>query len=97
MARRSVLDPNEPRWYVVKDMHGKVSESRQLHHGSDLKRAFVAAMLEHIDAGRELGEFSSTGDVFFCTKGAERRMVEITPSNPGSSTRSRFCSRMDPP
>jgi hypothetical protein len=40
-------------------------------------------MLEHIDAGWQLGEFSSTGAVFFCTKGVERRMVEISPSDPG--------------
>ncbi|MGC2461415.1 MAG: hypothetical protein WA446_10670 [Steroidobacteraceae bacterium] len=31
--------------------------------GSDLKRAFVAAMLEWIDGGWQLGEFGSHGDV----------------------------------
>ena len=51
--------------------------------GSDLKRAFVAAMLEWIDAGWQLGEFSSTGGVLFCTRGVERRMVNITASDPG--------------
>jgi hypothetical protein len=51
---------------------------------SDLKRAFVVAMLDHIDAGWRLGEFSSTGGTFFCTRGAERRMVSITPSAPGT-------------
>jgi hypothetical protein len=25
----------------------------------------------------------STAGVFFCTKGVERRMIEITPSDPG--------------
>jgi hypothetical protein len=40
-------------------------------------------MLEWIDAGWQLGEFSSTGGVFFCTRGTERRMVSITPSEPG--------------
>jgi hypothetical protein len=39
-------------------------------------------MLELIDAGWELGEFSSTGAVFFCTRGTERRMVNITPTAP---------------
>jgi hypothetical protein len=43
----------------------------------------LAVLLEHIDAGWELGEFSSTGAVFFCAKGAERRQVEITRSDPG--------------
>ena len=63
-------------------MHGAVLESRLLPAGTDLKRAFVMAMLNHIDAGWLLGEFSSTGAVFFCTRGAERRMVSITPSAP---------------
>lgn len=87
MARRSVFDPleptSEPRWYVVRNMHGAVLEARALAPGVNLKRAFVAAMLEHIDASWELGEFSSAGGIFFCTKGVERRQVEITPSNPG--------------
>jgi hypothetical protein len=30
----------------------------------------------------QLGEFSSTGGTFFCTRGVERRMVNITPSDP---------------
>ena len=51
--------------------------------GHDLKRAFVAAMLEWIDAGWQLGEFSSTAGTFFCTKGADRRQIDITPSDPG--------------
>jgi hypothetical protein len=87
MARRSVFDPleptSEPRWYVVRNMHRAVLEARALAPGVNLKRAFVAGMLEHIDAGWQLGEFSSTGAVFFCTKGVERRMVEISPSDPG--------------
>jgi len=86
MGRRSVFDPleptREPRWYVVRNMHRAVLEARALPSGADLKRALVAAMLEHIDAGWQLGEFSSTGAVFFCTKGVERRMVAITPSDP---------------
>jgi hypothetical protein len=32
-------------------MHGRILESRQLPAGTDLKRAFVMAMLEHIDGG----------------------------------------------
>lgn len=87
MARRFVFDPlqptTDPRWYVVRNMYRAVLEARALAPGVNLKRAFVAAMLEWIDAGWELGEFSSTGAVFFCTKGVERRMVEISPSDPG--------------
>src|ERR1039458_5886792 len=79
MARRSVFDPLEPtreaRWYTVRNMHGALLEARRLGPGSDLKRALVAAMLDWIDAGWHIGEFSSTGGTFFCTRGVERRMV----------------------
>jgi hypothetical protein len=87
MGRRSVFDPLEPttelRWYAVRNMHRALLEVRALTPGANLKRAFVAAMLEWIDAGWELGEFSSTGGVFLCTKAGERRQVAITPTNPG--------------
>jgi hypothetical protein len=66
-------------------MHGALLEVRRLAAGNDLKRAFVAGMLEYIDGGRQLGEFGSRAGVF-CTKGNERRMVEISPTDPGSST-----------
>jgi hypothetical protein len=55
-----------------------------LPSGANLKRAFVAAMLEHIDAGWQLGEFGSRSGTFFCTRGTERRMVSITPGAPGN-------------
>jgi hypothetical protein len=88
MARRTVFDPLEttqqPRWYEVRNMHGALLESHLLPAGCDLKRAFVAAMLEFIDAGWRLGEFSSRIGTFFCTRGAERRMVGISPSDPGA-------------
>lgn len=54
-----------------------VMESRPLPAGTNLKRAFVAATLEHIDAGWQLGEFGSRGELFFCTRGGERRMVSM--------------------
>jgi len=87
MPRRNVFDPlepsREPRWYVVRGQHNVILESRLLPPRSDLKRAFVAAMLEWIDAGWKLGEFSSTSGVFFCARGVERRMIGITPTDPG--------------
>jgi hypothetical protein len=72
MARRPVFDPleattSEPRWYVVRNTHGAVLEVRPLASRANLKGAFVAAMLEYIDAGWQLGEFCTAG-VFFCTK-----------------------------
>jgi hypothetical protein len=84
--RRTAHDPlestAEPRWYVVRSMHGSVIESRELPHGADLKRVFVLAMLKWIDAGWRLGEFSSTSATFFCERNPERRMVSIDPTNP---------------
>ena len=87
MARRNVFDPleptTEPRWYVVRNMQQAVLEARRLDTGADLKRAFIAAILEHIDAGWQIGDFGSRSTTFFCDKGGERRMVEISPTNPG--------------
>ncbi len=84
--RRTAHDPLEPtgapRWYVVRSMHGTVIESRELPTGADLKRAFVAAMLQWIDAGRNLGEISSASASFFCDRNPERRMVSIDPTDP---------------
>jgi hypothetical protein len=90
MARRTVFDPLErspdPRWYVVRSMHNTVLEARPLPAGADLKRTFITAMLEWIDAGWEIAEFSSRAGVFFCTKGVERRLIEISPSGPQPGT-----------
>jgi hypothetical protein len=87
MARRHVFDPleptKEPRWYCVRNMHGALLEARLLAPGSDLKRAFVASMLGWIDAGWQLEEFSSRSGAYFCNRGPDRRMVDITPSDPG--------------
>src|ERR1019366_8429341 len=88
MARRHVFDPleptKEPRWYEVRNMHRALLEARPLPPGTDLKRAFVAAMIEWIDAGWGLGEVSSGDGTFFCTRGSERRQVQITPNDPGA-------------
>jgi hypothetical protein len=87
MACRNVFDPleptSEPRWYTVRNMHGALLEVRPLAAGCDLKRVFVAAMLERIDAGWQLGEFSSRGGSVFFTRGAERCMVGIEAADPG--------------
>jgi hypothetical protein len=84
--RRAAHDPlesaGEPRWYVVRSMHGTVLESRELPAGADLKRVFVLAMLQWIEAGWRLGEFSSSAATFFCDRNPERRMVSIDPTDP---------------
>jgi hypothetical protein len=87
MARRHVFDSleptKEPCWYEVRNMHRGLLEARLLPAGTDLKRSFVAAMLEWIDAGWKLGEFSSRIGTFFCTRDADRRMLGSTPNDPG--------------
>jgi hypothetical protein len=87
MPRRASFDPLEPtqeaRWYAVRNMYGALLEARELPPGADLKRIFVAAILEWMDAGWKLKEFSSRTGVFFCDRGVDRRMVEITPTHPG--------------
>lgn len=86
VRRANAYDPLEataaPRWHVVRTMHGSVVESHQLAPGADLKRFFIESMLKWIDAGWKIGEFTSTSGAFFCTRGNERRMVTISPSDP---------------
>jgi len=86
VRRRTTFDPFEPtgapRWYVVRSMHGPLIESREIPPEANLKRVFVGAMLEWMDAGWSLGEFSSGTATFFCNRHAERRMVSIVPTDP---------------
>jgi hypothetical protein len=42
----------------------------------------VAGKVQGLDSGWQLGEFSSRTGVFFCTKGVDRRMINITPCDP---------------
>ncbi len=63
-------------------MHGSVIESRELSPGADLKHVFVTAMLAWMDAGWQIGEFSSASETFFCTRAHDRRAVSIVPINP---------------
>src|ERR1035441_859995 len=94
IRRRATFDPleptREPRWLVVRNMHGALLEARSLSPGSDLKRAFVALMLEWIDAGWQLGEFSSTTGTFRAGLGFSDRSLSggtaIFSANRRSST-----------
>ena len=58
-------------------------ESRPLPPRRDLKRVFVPAMLEHMDAGWTLREFRSRLGAFFCNRGNERRQVIVAAVDPG--------------
>lgn len=88
VRRHAAFDPlepsSEPRWYIVRNMHGAILEAQSIPLEADLKRVFVASMLAWIDEGWQLGEFSSAAAVFFCTRAGERRMVAIQPVPPGS-------------
>ena len=85
-ARRVVFDPlepnGEPHWYVVRTMQGVVLERRTIPGDTDLKRLFVTVMLEWIDAGWRIGEFSSCSGTFVCTRAIERRVVTIQSRDP---------------
>jgi hypothetical protein len=58
------------------------SESRELAPGIDLRRLFVASILEWMDDGWTVGEFSSASAAFFCARSTERRKVAIERLNP---------------
>jgi len=87
MTRRGTFDPleatQEPRWYTVRNMYGALLEARELPPGADLKRVFVEAILKWMDDGWQLQEFHSRTGTFFCDRAGERRMIDITPTNPG--------------
>jgi hypothetical protein len=98
VRKRATFDPLEttglPRWYVVRSMHGSLIESREIARLTDLRRVFVAAMLEWMDAGWRLGEFSSVSATFFCDRQNDRRMVSIVPTDPHDSGAPRFARRI---
>jgi hypothetical protein len=81
VRRRTLYDPfartTERRWLVVRNEHGSIIESRELAPEIDLERLFVASILEWIDGGWIVGEFSSVGAALFCTRSADRRIVAI--------------------
>lgn len=52
--------------------------------GTNLKRTFAAAMIEHIDAGWTMQNFSSTSGAFFCEKEGQRRQVAVIQLEPGT-------------
>jgi hypothetical protein len=77
------LDPTQaPRWYVVRSMHGSIIESRPLVAGANLTHVFITAMLAWMEGGWVISEFSSTSATFFCSRGPDRRMVSIDPTDP---------------
>jgi hypothetical protein len=86
VRRRAAFNPLEPspapRWYVVRSMHGAIMDSRPLVCGANLTHVFITAMLAWMEGGWTISEFSSASATFFCTRGLERRMVSIDPTDP---------------
>jgi len=84
--RRNLYNPLEPastpRWYVVRSMHGSILESHRLVANANLTHVFLTAMLAWMEGGWSISEFSSSSATFFCTRGADRRMVSIDPTDP---------------
>ncbi|MDB6084209.1 MAG: hypothetical protein JWN43_2090 [Gammaproteobacteria bacterium] len=66
-------------------MHGTIMESRPLVAGANLTRVFITAMLAWMEGGWNISEFSSAAATFFCSRGADRRMVSIDPTDPSES------------
>ncbi len=69
-------------WLTVRTCTGSLLEVRQLAPETDLVRAFLAAMLELIDAGGRIGEFSSGGGAVRHSRGLETRMLAIEVADP---------------
>ena len=87
VSRRDQYDTlkatKEMRWLEICDQYGRVLEGRPLPPGTNLKRVFIASMLEHVDAGWQLSEFSSRSGAFFCDRANERRQVFVVAAEPG--------------
>jgi hypothetical protein len=83
----SLQSSAQPRWLTVRAFTGALLEARRLEPGADLMRIYLAAMLELIDAGWRLGEFSSLGAAVRHERGSERRMLSIEAQDPESPGR----------
>ena len=64
-------------------MSGAVPLVHALPPGTHLKRTFIQAMLDYIDAGWEIAEFKSRTGVFFAQCATDRHQVDISPTDQG--------------
>lgn len=94
VRRRTAYDPLEPttqpRWHVVRSMHGSLIESHPVPPGTDLKRLFVELLLKAMNEGWEVREFSSTSGTFFCNRHPDRQMVTISHTDPTKESGSMY-------
>src|ERR1700744_703385 len=86
IRRRTSYDPlrasTQPRWLTVRTFGGGLLEARRLEPGTDLVRAFLAAMLDLIDNGWQLGEFASGSGAVRHERASEKRMLAIEEQDP---------------
>lgn len=91
IRRRATYDPlqpsGQPRWLTVRTFGGGLIESRRLEPGTDLVRVFLAAMLELVDTGWQLGEFASGSGVVRHQRASEKRMLAIEEKDPEENGR----------
>lgn len=73
---------NEMRWLIENDYFRNVRRFEPLPPGSDLLRAYLAALLRYHDAGWVLHDFSSYRSEFFAHKNGERIIVQISSEDP---------------
>ncbi|HEX4052323.1 MAG TPA: hypothetical protein VHY19_15755 [Steroidobacteraceae bacterium] len=90
IRRRAVYDPllpsTQPRWLTVRTFGGGLLEARRLEPGTHLVRALLAAMLELLDAGWQLGEFASSSAAVRHERAGEKRMLAIEEQDPEGGT-----------
>lgn len=72
----------DPRWLTKRAFTGALLDAQRLEPGADVVRAFLAAMLELLDAGWVLGEFSSAGAVVRYSRGSEQRLLTVEHVDP---------------
>lgn len=72
----------EPRWFVVRTVHGRIVKSRRLPPNTHLVREFLTSVIAYIDEGWNIGEFSLRSAFYVATKVGERVEVMISATNP---------------
>lgn len=78
----SLQPTREPRWLVVRSVHGRVLKSCLLPPGTHLLREFATSIVAYIDEGWSIGEFSSRSAFYVASKPQDRIEVSISASDP---------------
>lgn len=79
----------KPRWLTTRNFSGALLEYHRIEPGTNLVRTLLAAMLDLVDTGWELGEFSSLSASVWHERGRERRRLAIELRDPELSEEGR--------